>query len=240
MVPLVLFMFAAEPNLVVPEQFVDYSLLAKQLYQLANSVISFEFLLQLFLPLFDAGVSSILQLYFVLPLFASLDGDIGNRPLLFGGLFVLDFNWHQLKSEAVVVSLRGLNSILTVDWLDSLHVAGDSGTGCPDFFLSDGLVVPGCQIRGLCLDAPLLMSVLLSQYILVASLLSCLVLFRSILGCAFGFVGLEGNVEIFLVAFNLFDSLVDLIDFAGDVPVILKLIVLPRFLFGLAMQILVS
>ncbi len=50
----------------------------------------------------------------------------------------------------------------------------------------------------------------------------------SVLGYAFGLIRLEGNIQILFVILNLLNPLIDLVNFARNVLVILKLIIFPN------------
>lgn len=122
--PFFVFVLTCEPNLVVSKTLIINSLLSKGFDQVFDGVCRFHLLLQLFLSLFDAIISSILNLYLVHVIIDStLGADIWNRPFSLWFIIVVDLYWQQFDGKSAGLWLGWLRKgNFTVDRLDSIEV----------------------------------------------------------------------------------------------------------------------
>lgn len=123
--PFFVFVLTCEPNLVVSKALIVNCLLSKGFDQVFDSVCRFHLLLQFFLSLFDAIVSSILHLYFVHVIVDSAFWtDFWNRPLSLWFVIVVYLYRQQFDGETAGLWLGCLRQgNFAVDRLDSVKVS---------------------------------------------------------------------------------------------------------------------
>lgn len=123
--------------------------------------------------------------------------------------------------------------------LHSVHVTSDSWSTWKIIFFPYWLRVLGWDFSAFCRDISMLWSIFFHKAVLVTLLVCCFRFITSILWSTFSLIRLECDIKIFLIALNLFDSLIDSIDFAGNIFVVFKFVVLPSLFFRLSMNIFV-